>query len=175
MTSRRAVAYIGGASLLLAWLAAASGDAQRPRQVRAPAPAGDEAVVQTLATDVQAQAMRLRHRLAAAPAPRPVRNPFAFEMREPRAARRAPPIAAPVVEAAPVPIEPVLMLVGIAEQNTATGLVRTAMISTDTDELLMMTEGQTIALRYRVAAIGADVVELTDVTTGATRRLSLQQ
>jgi len=177
MSSRRAIAYIGGASLLLAWLAAASGDVRRPRPVRVPSQPGDAAVLESIASDVQAQADRLRHRLALAPAPTPVRNPFAFEMRDARAARRAsaPMPAAAFDEAPPVPREPLLALIGIAEQNTEKGLVRTAMISATGDDLLMVTEGQTVAVRYRVTTIGTDVVELKDLMTGATRRLALQQ
>lgn len=175
MTSRRAIAYFGGASLMLAWLAVASGDARRPRQVRAPSQPGDAAVLATIATDVQAQAARLRQRLATAPAPAgPLRNPFAFEAPRVRAGHRA---QAPIVAPAEVPVppaEPVLVLIGIAEQAGAAGRVRTAMISNGTDDLLMVAEGQAIGERYRVMTIGADVVELKDVTTGATRRLALQ-
>lgn len=170
--------YVGGAALLLAWLAAASGDTRRPRPVRPPSQTGDAVVLQTVATDVQAQAARLRRRLAAAPAPgEPLRNPFAFDAREPRAVHRTASVvtAAPAAAEAPrMPVEPALSLVGIAEQQTPAGLVRTAMISTGGDDLLMVTEGQAVGLRYRVVAVGADAVELKDVATGATRRLVLQ-
>lgn len=174
MSSRRAIAYVGSALLLLAWLATASGDVRRPQAVRAPSQPGDSAVLQTVVADVQAQAVRLRHRLATAPAPSPTRNPFAFEMRARPAARRAT-VVAPAIDPEPAaPSEPLLALVGIAEQNTATGLVRTAMISTAGDDLLMVTEGQTIVARYRVTTIGTDVVELKDLATGLARRLALQ-
>jgi hypothetical protein len=175
MTSRRAVAYIGGASLLLAWLAAASGDARRVRAPRAPSPPSDDALMQTIASDVQAQAIRLRQRLASAPAPSPVRNPFAFDAREARPSRRAAAAEAMVEPAPPAIVEPAFTLVGIAEQKTPVGLIRTAMLAVAGDDLIMVREGQTVALRYRVTAIGQDVIELTDVTTGATRRLALQQ
>lgn len=177
MTSRRAVAYIGGASLLLAWLAAASGDARRAPAPRAPAPRTDDALMQTIASDVQAQAVRLRQRLASAPAPSPVRNPFAFDVREPRPSRRAAAgLVASIAEpAAPAIVEPAFILVGIAEQKTPVGLIRTAMLAIAGDDLIMAREGQTIALRFRITAIGTDVIELTDVTTGAIRRLALQQ
>jgi hypothetical protein len=42
------------------------------------------------------------------------------------------------------------------------------------DELLMATEGQVLAGRYRVGKVGPDGVELVDVVTGATRRLVLK-
>lgn len=177
MTSTRAIAYIGGASLLLAWLASAAGDARRPAAARKPSQPGDAAVLQTIAVDVQAQAIRLRARLASAPAPRPTRNPFAFDYRQAPAAHRAAPAVSPaIVEEVPaVAPEPALALVGVAEQRTEAGLVRTAMIAAAGDDLIMIKEGQTLAARYRVTAIGPDVVELTDLTTGTTRRLALQQ
>ena len=72
-------------------------------------------------------------------------------------------------------MEPAFILVGIAEQKTPVGLIRTAMLAIAGDDLIMAREGQTIALRFRITAIGTDVIELTDVTTGAIRRLALQQ
>lgn len=175
MTSTRAVAYIGGAALLLAWLAAAAGDVRQPRRVRVPSQPGDGARMQTIATDVQAQAARLRQRLAVAPVPAgPARNPFAFGTREARVTRRAAAPAAQPAATERIPVEPALSLVGIAEQATPAGLVRTAMIATGADDLIMVTVGQAVAVRYRVVAIGADAVELQDVATGATRRLALQ-
>jgi hypothetical protein len=65
--------------------------------------------------------------------------------------------------------EPDLVLLGVAED----GGVRTAMIGSG-EELLMATEGQTVASRYRVAKVAPDAVELTDLVTGATRRLFLR-
>ena len=178
MSPARAAAYIGGALLLLAWLASAAGVARQPRHVRVPPRSGDAAALQTIASDVQSQASRLRQRLATAPAPKDsVRNPFAFGTREGRVARRA---ALPVVppssriDAERVPVGPSLSLLGIAEQNTPAGLIRIAMISAGGDDLIMVAEGQTVAVRYRVVAIGADAVELKDVATGAMRRLALQ-
>ena len=91
MTSSRLAAYIGGASLLLAWLASASGDAPQARRSSVPSRPGDGLVLETLAADVQAQAARLRQRIGTAPAPTgPMRNPFAFDTREAevRVARR---------------------------------------------------------------------------------------
>lgn len=67
------------------------------------------------------------------------------------------------------PPEPDLVLIGLAED----GSTRTALLGSG-DELLMATEGQTIVGRYRVNKVGADAVELVDLTTGATRRLLLK-
>ncbi len=159
--------------LLAAWLASAAGVTMRPRGVPLPRRSADAIHLDSVASNVQSQASRLRDRLAVAPAPQaPIRNPFAF-------AERAP-VAAPV-PAKPQPVttvpafiqrliaEPDLVLLGVAEQGT----VRTAMIGSG-DELLMATEGQTVAGRYRVGKVEPDAVDLIDIGTGATRRLSLR-
>jgi hypothetical protein len=65
-------------------------------------------------------------------------------------------------------------LIGVAEQKGDAGLKRTAMISAPGDQLFMVTEGQELAGRYRVSAVGADAVELQDIASGATRRLGLR-
>ena len=179
MTSTRAVAYIGGVSLLLAWLASASGGTRQPQRGREPSRAGDAAVLQTIASDVQSQASRLRKRLATAPSPQgTVRNPFTFAARAPQATRRTPPPAAPspveALESERVPVEPVLSLLGVAEEKTATGAVRTAIIAGRDDELIMAKVGQTIGGRYLVVAVAPDAVELKDTATGLTRRLVLR-
>jgi len=160
--------YIGGGMLLAAWLASAAG-VGRPSIPQPPRPSSDDAHLDSIAAGVQSQAVRLRTRLAAAPAPgAAIRNPFAFagrEVTEPVIARRPPVAAAPVIEAP----EPDLVLVGLAEE----GSTRTAMLGSG-DELLMAIEGQTIVGRYRVEKVGTDAVELLDLTTGATRRLFLK-
>jgi hypothetical protein len=170
------VAYIGGAVVLAAWLASAAStrgpDGPQPA-VRPVATSGTE----QLAADVQAQSARLRQRLASAPVPRkPTRNPFAFGERESLRTHvvSSRPVVVPEPAAAPPPIEPALALIGIAAQSSARGLVRTAMIVGPGDELYMVAEGQAVAGRYVVAAIGADAVELRDDTTGLTRRLALR-
>ena len=176
MTLRRAVLYIAGASLLAAWFSsAASLSLHRNRRV---ANADHSAIpADRLPINMQAQAKRLKARLAAAPLPQqPVRNPFAFASASPEpragAVRRAePPALAPVPIAPP---EPSLSLIGVAEQKKGHGLVRTAMIATEADELIMAAVGDTLMQRYKVTAIGPDAVELTDLATGHIRRLALQ-
>jgi hypothetical protein len=165
-----------GAVVFGAWLASAAGITRQSRTPR-PQPRAAEAVqFDTLAADVQAQAGRLRARLAEAPAVRPVeRNPFSFSPRP--VPRRAARVEHPAV-AAPAPIqeirEPVLALIGIAEHTRPEGPVRTAMITGGHDELMMVTVGQRILSRYDVVAVSADAVELRDIETGAARRLILR-
>ncbi len=51
--------------------------------------------------------------------------------------------------------------------------MRTAVIS-GLGQLFFAKVGDTVSTRYTVTAIGADAVELRDVTTGETIRLALQ-
>ena len=179
MTAKRVAVYLVCATMLAAWLASAAGVMNQPE---APAPAPAPAPVQTtgtesLAEEVQAQAGRLRERLASAPLPqRPARNPFQFAPRVTAAPKRvvaaAPP--PPAVESVPVLPEPQLSLVGIAEDAAATGPVRTAIVTIEGGETLLLRAGEFIGARYRVKAIGTDAVELSDLTNGAVRRLVLR-
>jgi hypothetical protein len=178
MTLRRATLYIGGGSLLVAWFSsAASVSLMRtlPRSFRE----GQSISAPTdgVAEAIQAQTRRLRHRLAAAPLPQqPLRNPFMFRPApsaapEPMRLRAA---GEPAIVEPLIPEEPRLELVGIAEQRTSDGPVRTAMIATETSDLLLAAIGTDVLGRYTVAIIDGDGVTLTEVATGRTRRLVLQ-
>jgi hypothetical protein len=178
MSAPRVAAWIIGAAVCGAWLASAAGITRAPRTVR-PSPRPPDVVqLDVLAADVQAQAGRLRERLAQAPAPNAaIRNPFRFSpspsqhARRPRLVERAAP--AGLETPAPMP-EPSLVLIGIAESVQPDGVVRTAMITGELGELMMVTAGQRILSRYDVVAVGADAVELKDVATGAARHLVLR-
>ena len=177
MTLRRATLYIGGGSLLVAWFSSAASVSL----MRTPPRAFSEGQSVAAPTDgvaeaVQAQSRRLRQRLATAPLPQqPLRNPFAF-----RPAPSASPSPVRVRAAEPAAMEPVipeeprLELVGIAEQRTPAGAVRTAMIATESNELLMAPVGAAVLGRYTIAVIDGEGVTLTEVATGRTRRLVLQ-
>ena len=107
----------------------------------------------------------------------PLRNPFAFRP-APSATPSPTPVRAVATEPATVepliPEEPRLELVGIAEKRTPEGSVRTAMIATESSDLLMTGIGGDVLGRYTIAAIDGDGVTLTEVATGRTRRLVLQ-
>jgi len=177
MTPRRSAMYLTGGTLLVAWLAAANmpgPEAPAPRARAEAQAAGPDAI----AMDVNTQATRLRERMSQAPVPHPeVRNPFAFGA-PPRPHHAAVAAAAPppaVVETAPpIPAAPALTLMGIAEESTAQGVRRTAIIGGDADTLFLVVEGQAVGDRYKVTKIGADAVELEDVITKAYRRLALR-
>lgn len=175
MAPKKVAAYLGSATILAAWFASAGVPGQQREPATVPAPV-QTAGTESLAEEVQAQTVRLRERLGAAPAPqRPARNPFEFAPRQvPR-----PPTArtAMAAEAIPAPVvlpEPALALIGMAEDRSTTGPIRTAIISTEGDELLIVKVGDFLGARYRVQAIGADAVELADLSTGAVRRLALR-
>ena len=101
-----------------------------------------------------------------------------------RSAPAADPPRARRAEAEPVPAalieepgfaEPVLVLVGMAEQRTPDGVVRTAMITSDGVDVIMAVVGTSVLGRYKVTAIGPDAVDLADASTGRTRRLAIQE
>lgn len=194
MTARKAVFVGAGAAVLASYFAAANMPSQdlepaRERPARAAVAPGD------LAVEVSSQAARLQSRMAQAPLPESnPRNPFSFGVAprapEPRTIRAA---VAPVGDeppvAAPVPPPPVLTLMGIAEETTPEGPRRTAIIALrqaqgdpepgrrvggEGDHLFMVREGDLLGGAYTVKKIGADAVELEDVTTKAFRRLALR-
>ena len=178
MTAKRAAGYSGGALLMLAWLSSAGGLMRQAADTPAPRRPAEAAGEVALADEVQAQAGRLKSRLAVAPAPQePFRNPFAFAAHavpERRAANvreageTAPPDPGP-------PLEPAIELIGVAESESPKGVVRTAIISALDGELFLVKEGETIAARYRVGPVAAGAVELNDLLTGAVRRLALRE
>jgi hypothetical protein len=177
MTGKRAAAYCGGGLLVLAGFSFAGGLARQ-----SPPPSEPSVPVQTsgtanLGAEVQAQTARLKSRLAQPPAAtEPVRNPFSFAAREDgrRTARTASPAAVPEPVNLP-PAEPAIELVGVAEDRAPQGVVRTAIVSALSGDLWVVKEGETVAGRYKVKAIGTDAVDLIDPASGVTRRLTLRQ
>jgi hypothetical protein len=175
MSSRSATVYGIGGLLLVACLAAANmpqeGDTPDERRPRAAMPAPD-----AIAIDVGTQASRLQTLMAQAPVPDAnPRNPFSFGA-PPRAAHTAAPVHAAADEPAvplPPPL-PALILMGVAEETTAAGPRRTAVIGGDGDTIFMVGEGDAVGERYRVRKIGADAVELEDMVSKAYRRLALR-
>src|SRR3954467_15680581 len=117
MKPTRAAAYVIGGMLLAAWLASA-GAILRPSIPSLPSRSPESIQLDALASGVQSQALRLRQRLAVAPAPRStIRNPFEFVVLRPRVPVSRKPIepAAPVIDAPP---EPNLVLIGLAEDGS---------------------------------------------------------
>lgn len=175
MTPKKVALYLVGGSALVAWFAAAAGVDQSFELPVVPKPVQTSGT-ESLAEEVQAQGARLRGRLAAAPSPQqPPRNPFAFAPPPAMRAPRPAPLRVPSTAPAPIVSEPALSLIGLAEDSTPQGPVRTAIISAEGGELFMLKVGELMGARYRVQAIGPDAVELADLTSGALRRLALKK
>jgi len=155
--SRETLGLVGAACLITGWVLASTLSPPVARSeegtVRRAAPAQPAVVVPEFDT--------LRERMRAAPgAPRPQRNPFVFEARE------APPAAAAGRVAVPPPPAPTVTrvdvaLVGIAADQTAAGLVRTAILA-DGQRLWLLTAGETLPDGRAVARIDEDAVVLAD-------------
>lgn len=178
MTIRRAVVYVGGASLLAAWFSSAASLSLSPRDTPPASDVPDAATpVEQLAVQIEEQSQRLRQRLEAAPLfEQAVRNPFAFrEAPRPPAQPRSPRVEAPALAVPAEPPEPSLALIGVAEQRRGDATVRTAMLSASGTELILVEIGQGVLQRYQVTAVSAEAVELLDQVTGRIRRLALQQ
>ena len=173
MNVKRTLMLVVGGAALIAWFAgAATSNRELPPMTIAPHPAVD-----LKGADLAIEIARLHDRLRPDAKPRqPGRNLFTYH-----AAVRAsaPPVEAPkaaLSEAAAAPVvppQPTLKLDGIAEDAGPDGPVRTAIIAGD-GQLYLVKEGEAVGSRYRVAAISAAVVELTDTSDGSTRRLALK-
>ena len=178
MIGRKAVFFSVGVALLASYFAAANLPSQDPEPVRE-RPAPGATAPGGLAVEVGSQAARLQSRMAHAPLPESTpRNPFSFGI-APRApqpgmvrAAVAPADEQPAAPFAPPP--PVLTLMGIAEEASPDGPRRTAVIGGEGDHLFMVKEGDVLGGAYKVKKIGADAVELEDLTTKAFRRLALR-
>ena len=162
--------WLTGGAVLAAWLAvtppttapgrSAATDAGKPAPVRA----------QT-ADDLDAQEARLRRYLDGVPLRASTRNPFRFAAkRAAETAQRSAAAGAPASMPA-APAQPSLSLSGIAEQKTPQGVIRTAVISGE-GQLYLVTEGEQVGTRYRVARVESDAVVLRD-ETGTDIRLVL--
>ena len=73
-----------------------------------------------------------------------------------------------------LPAEPAIELVGVAEDLLEGKTVRTGIIATLSGETFLVKEGESIVGRYRVNSVSADAVVLSDLLTGAERRLTLR-
>jgi hypothetical protein len=161
------IVVVGGA--LLAWLAGAA----TSNREAALAPIVQTTPIDVRGAELASEIARLHERLRPSVSPRqPERNLFAFRAAPVRAMPPPPAPKAALTEAAPL-AQPSLKLAGIAEDPGPDGPVRTAIISGE-GQLFMVKEGETVAVRYRVARISADVVELVDVNDNSVRRLALR-
>src|SRR2546425_4907218 len=121
-----------------------------------------------------AEIARLHERLRPDASPRqPGRNLFAFTARGVRSEALPPKPALSEAVVAPVAAPPPFKLIGVAEDAGPDGPVRTAIVSAP-GQVFLVKQGENLTLRYRVAKISPDVVELTDLGDGSTLRLALR-
>jgi hypothetical protein len=137
-------------------------------------PAASTTAIELRGAELAAEVARLRARLRPTGEPQePSRNLFRFGGRAARveSASIAPPPENPVAPPEEPPAPPPFTLVGLATDNG----VKTAILAGLAGDVLLVTEGETLASRYRVARVDADAVELTSLANGTTVRLRLQQ
>jgi hypothetical protein len=172
MNVKRTAMIVLGAGALAAWFAgAATSNREMPDPVSVRTPPID-----THGAALADEIAKLQERLRPSAEPNhPGRNLFAFRAAHVPVVPVALPAPQPALTEAPAatPAPPPFKLAGIAEDPGANGPVRTAILSGG-GQVYLVKEGENVTSRYRVTRIAADVVELTDVTDGTTRRLALK-
>ena len=163
---------VTGLTLVGAWAAGTPGS-----HPAAPAAARAQAPAEVPMSEIESEALRLQARVRGDVAMRvlPVgRDPFRFASPRSTTTRLGPvaPTETPDGPAAPAqPAEPAIKLIGMATDESAEGMSRTAILVVPSGVLLIKV-GDAIDDLYRVTAIDADAVELT-TPDGVRRRLSL--
>jgi hypothetical protein len=165
-----------GAGALAALVASATTSGRRP-----PAVASVERArpVELQGAELAAEIARLRERLRPTTAPSASRNLFNFsaagrrEVDDGSPAAMTPSGAPAVAVRTSDPPAPRLVLVGLAEDPSDQGPVRTAIVSGFGD-IFLVKAGDAVTSRYRVVSVASDGVELSDETSGFTFRLSLK-
>ena len=170
----RTATFVLGAGALAALIAGATTSGRRPAAVR---PIERARPVEVQGAELAAEIARLQERLRPTTTPSSSRNLFLFGAPGRRATDVVPALPEmmlpPVPVRVPAPTPPRLALVGLAEDVTDSGPVRTAIVSGFGD-IFLVKAGETVASRYRVVSVASDGVELVDETDGSTLRLSLK-
>ena len=160
---------VGGA--VVVWFAAASTSPNRaPQSIEIAKPTAVDVSGAELAKEIA----RLHERLRPTAQPIESRDLFRYA---PRASRAVPTVPRPAIVEERAPVEPTtpspLTLVGIAEDQTADGTVRTAIVS-GFGQLFMVKEAEAVTDRFRVQRISADTVQLEDQNDHTTLNLVLK-
>ena len=169
------IAWFGVWSLAIAsWFSAAS-----TPDVRTPAAPVEHARsardLDRSAAVMQSEVAHLHDRLSPTALPTHARDLFRFAGRPPRPQAPQPEVvsALAVEEPAPAPARPSLQLIGVAEDESAEGTVRTAIVS-GLGDLFLVKAGDTLGNQYRVDHVSTDAVQLTDTSTSITTTLALR-
>jgi hypothetical protein len=171
--------YAGG-TVIATWLAVMPRSAPPATSM---APRADRSAVRPVTLDdLNAEEAKLRQHIAAVPLGPSTRNPFRFAKAVDAAPQPGNPAAASSAASLPTgttlpagpiaPAQPSFSLSGVAERQTPQGRVRTAIISGG-GQLYLVTEGESVAGRYRVVTIDSDAVTLRE-ENGVETRLVLQ-
>jgi hypothetical protein len=162
---------VSGATLLAGWLASAPPSNAPTTSARVEPPAASD--LPRAAAQIEDEAARLQAGIREqAEYRQPERNPFRFGSGRPARAAAAAVVEAPPAEAfVPPPPPPPVTLAGIAEDQTAESMQRTAILSSPSGVLLVK-EGDEVLGQYRVSKIESGAIELTR-PDGSTVRLSL--
>ena len=173
MNLRRVVWFGVSALAFASWMASASTSGVRPPA--APLPPIQPGAIDRSMAALQSEIGHLHERLGPTAAPTRSRDLFRFTTRTPR---RPAPVAAPAAVVADVaaparPVMPLLTLIGVAEDVTPDGIVRTAIVS-GLGDVFLVKAGDTIRLQYRVEQVSGDAVQVGDTATAATTTLALR-
>ena len=172
MSLMRIASIVGASVLVAAWIVAAT-TTRRVDSVQLPVRLVPAVTPSPAVIDLADEVARLRQRLGNAPVPREsVRNPFeltAAQLRVSTAAVDTRPDATPEPLIASAPD---VTLVGVAENQTAAGPERTAIMSA-MGEVVLVEAGDTVGGRFTVAVVSPDGVVLRDGETGVERQLRL--
>ena len=169
----RRIAWLGVTSIAVAsWFSAASTPDLRRSALLERAPSTRE--LDRSAATLQSEVARLHDRIAPTATPSRARDLFRFAGRAPhRVTGEAPPATAQTAEA-PVetPPRPTLQLIGVAEDESADGTVRTAIVA-GLGDLYLVKPGDVVAGQYLVERVTSDAVQLTDTSSSASTTLTL--
>ena len=172
MNVKRTVMIGAAGGAVAVWIAAAATSNTRPVAPVLPVKTN---VVDQSGAELAVEVRRLHERLRPSDTPLHSRDLFRY-VAKPARPSASTAVAAPV---APPPEQPPaatvapLKLEGLAEDHGDQGAVRTAIISGFGD-IFLVKEGDNVTLRYRVAKISTDAVELTDLTDNSPLRLALR-
>jgi hypothetical protein len=170
MITKRAAVIVVSCAALGVWLMTGS---TIPAARQAAAVSSSARTAQSSENHFGGAAVRLVDRMRPMPVPIQSRDLFRYaaEVRRPEPVAQS---ASTRLEPPPVsPAAPALRLVGVAEDRTAEGTERTAIIS-GPGTLFVVTVGETVAAHYRVTSVSPDAVELTDIEGAGTLRLGLK-
>ena len=172
----RRVVWLGVSVLAVAsWMASASTSGIRPPV--APLPPVKPGAVDRSMASLQTEIGRLHERLGPTAAPTRSRDLFRFTTRAPRRPIVAPDADAAIAAASTVvpqpPVRPSLTLIGVAEDVTPDGVVRTAIVS-GLGDVFLVKVGDTIRLQYRIEQVSGDAVQIVDTATATTTTLALR-